>query len=66
LRNLKEGIQVEKAKKAQEKLDKAGHKIDDWVEDTAEKHNYPKWKVWAGLTVGALASIGAAHLLGWI
>jgi len=36
------------------KVDNTSHKIDDRVEDTAEKHNYPKWKVWLGLAVTLL------------
>ena len=33
------------------KVTEAGHEIDDFVEDTAEKHNYPKWKIWLGIAV---------------
>ena len=53
-------------KKAQQKLDNTGHKVDDWVEDTAEKHNYPKWKVWFGVAIGVLALVGISHVIGWL
>ena len=43
-----------------------GHKIDDFVEDTAEKHNYPKWKVWVGFAIAGLAVVGVCRLAGWI
>lgn len=33
------------------KGDTLGHKIDDSVGVYAEKHKYPKWKVWIGLAV---------------
>lgn len=32
-------------------INEASHKADDWVENAAEKHNFPKWKVWAGIAV---------------
>lgn len=48
------------------KVNEAGHKADDWVDDTAAKHNYPKWKVWLGIGIAVLAVIGAAHVLGAI
>ena len=41
------------------KIDNTGHVVDDWVEDTAEKHSFPKWKVWLGLAV-ALLLVGLA------
>ena len=41
------------------KVDNAGHKVDDWVEATAEKHSFPKWKVWLGIAV-ALSLVGLA------
>lgn len=34
------------------KIDEAGSKIDDKVEETASKYNVPKWVVWLG---GAVA-----------
>ena len=46
-----------------DKLDETGHKMDDWAEDTAEKHGFPKWKVWLGIGIAALAVVGAAKLL---
>lgn len=49
-----------------QEVDNAGHKIDDFVEDTAEKHNYPKWKIWLGLVVIGLAAVGVCRLAGWI
>lgn len=33
------------------KVDSLGHAIDDSVESYAEKHKYPKWKVWLGAAV---------------
>lgn len=47
------------------KVDKAGHKIDDWAETTAEKHSFPKWKVWLGVVVGILAIVGIGSMVGW-
>ena len=41
------------------KVDETGHKIDDFVENTAEKHNYPKWKVWLGIAA-VLVLVGLA------
>ena len=41
------------------KITETGHEIDDYVEDTAEKHNYPKWKIWLGMTI-LLALAGLA------
>jgi len=41
------------------KVDETGHEIDDFVEDTAEKHNYPKWKIWLGIAV-VLVLVGLA------
>ena len=52
--------------KVKNTMDDAGHKIDDWVEDTAEKHNYPKWKIWFGLVTVGLAAVGICRLIGWL
>jgi len=41
------------------KITETGHEVDDWVEDTATKHNYPKWKVWLGMAI-VLALTGLA------
>ena len=41
------------------KVTEAGHEIDDYVEDAAAKHNYPKWKIWLGMAV-LLALAGLA------
>lgn len=61
------GITVsEKLKKAKDKLNQAGHAVDDFVEDTSDQHNYPKWKVWLGLGIAAMALFGAGKLIGWI
>lgn len=41
------------------KVDELGHKIDDGVENYAEKHSYSKGQVWL-LATGALCLIGLA------
>ncbi|WP_371380759.1 hypothetical protein [Sporomusa aerivorans] len=33
------------------KVNEAGHAIDDSVESYAERHKFPKWKVWLGAAV---------------
>lgn len=52
--------------KVKDKINKAGHQVDDWVETAAEKHHFPKWKVWLGLGLAALAVVGAVKLFGVI
>jgi hypothetical protein len=54
----------DKLDEVKDKANQAGHKIDDWVEDTAEKHSFPKWKVWLGIGIAALAVVGAVKVLG--
>ena len=41
------------------KITETGHEIDDFVEDTAANHNYPKWKVWLGIAA-VLVLVGLA------
>lgn len=53
-------------KKVTDKIDKAGHKVDDWVEVKSAKHGFTKPQVWLGLGIAALALVGAAKLLGWL
>jgi hypothetical protein len=38
-----------------DKLDKFGHKIDDFVEEKADKHSFTKPQVWIGLFIVILA-----------
>ena len=52
--------------KVVKKIDEVGHQIDNWVDGTAEKHAFPKWKVWVGIGIAALAVVGGAKLLGWV
>jgi hypothetical protein len=56
----------EKIQQVKNKANAIGHKIDDWVEHTAEKHSFPKWKVWLGIGIAALAVTGAAYIFGVI
>ncbi|WP_371366330.1 hypothetical protein SRRS_07360 [Sporomusa rhizae] len=48
------------------KVNETGKKVDNWAEDTAIKHNYPKWKIYLGVVIGILAVIGLCYLAGWM
>ncbi|MDU4959972.1 MAG: hypothetical protein E6X17_04810 [Sporomusaceae bacterium] len=54
----------EEIQKAKDKADETSQKINDWVDEAAEKHNFPKWKVWVGIGIAALAVVGAVKVMG--
>ena len=40
-----------------EKLKQAGRDFDDNIGKAADRHNFKRWQVWAGLLIGVIAAV---------